>query len=520
VAELCAIAGFAPDPQQELGLDMIFAVGRERAAGVASRSARLLPAEPEDRAVQAGRDRLAVRHRRAQGRLVGAPDRHDPRRAARPRAAADREPGAGEAAAEDEEPRDLHRQQLERIELATGQQIKFKARTNGGGRGLTGDKVILDEAFALKPAHVGSLIPTMTAGRTARCSTARRPARPTLRPARRPRPRAPGARRGCPTWSGWRRARSAPDPDCTHPKDAAPRGLDCALDREDLWRAANPTITTGRISLQTIADLRQELPPEEFMRESLGWWEDGDDGAGAVFGPAAGRRAPASWRCPSSRPPSVWPSRSTGPGRRSRALGGRDDRRPGGPGGRAGRPVFVAAVDRREDVGWLVDEVKRIQDEHDCAVVIDEKGPTADLLDDFEDADVAVETVTSTSTPRPAAGSSTRSAPASWRTPPAELDEACPARCGAGSATGACGAASQVSETDVSMLEAATLAAYGAEKFGGGVQRLLTDQQAAGAGIIEIVGPVPGRGRLRRPRGRRGALVSTGARRARRRPCS
>ena len=51
----------------------------------------------------------------------------------------------------------------EAIELVTGQRLKLKARTNGGGRGLTGDKVVLDEAFALKPEHMGALLPTLTA---------------------------------------------------------------------------------------------------------------------------------------------------------------------------------------------------------------------------------------------------------------------------------------------------------------------------------------------------------------------
>src|SRR4029077_3137996 len=44
-----------------------------------------------------------------------------------------------------------------------GQRIKFKARTHGGGRGLTGNKVILDEAMYLQPAHMGSLLPTLSA---------------------------------------------------------------------------------------------------------------------------------------------------------------------------------------------------------------------------------------------------------------------------------------------------------------------------------------------------------------------
>ena len=51
----------------------------------------------------------------------------------------------------------------EAIELLGGSRLMFKARTTGGGRGLTGDKVILDEAYALQPAHMGALLPTLSA---------------------------------------------------------------------------------------------------------------------------------------------------------------------------------------------------------------------------------------------------------------------------------------------------------------------------------------------------------------------
>jgi len=51
----------------------------------------------------------------------------------------------------------------EAIELYSGSRLIFKARTKGGGRGLTGSKVFLDEAFALKPEHMGALLPTLSA---------------------------------------------------------------------------------------------------------------------------------------------------------------------------------------------------------------------------------------------------------------------------------------------------------------------------------------------------------------------
>src|SRR5436190_676323 len=51
----------------------------------------------------------------------------------------------------------------EAIELRGGQRILFKTRTGGGGRGLTGDFVALDEAMILPVATTSALVPTMAA---------------------------------------------------------------------------------------------------------------------------------------------------------------------------------------------------------------------------------------------------------------------------------------------------------------------------------------------------------------------
>lgn len=51
----------------------------------------------------------------------------------------------------------------EAIELRKGQRIFFKTRTGGGGRGLTGDFVGLDEAMFLPIATTAALVPTMAA---------------------------------------------------------------------------------------------------------------------------------------------------------------------------------------------------------------------------------------------------------------------------------------------------------------------------------------------------------------------
>jgi hypothetical protein len=51
----------------------------------------------------------------------------------------------------------------EGIKLRNGSQIKFKTRTKSGGRGLSGDLVILDEAMILSEYSVGALLPLLSA---------------------------------------------------------------------------------------------------------------------------------------------------------------------------------------------------------------------------------------------------------------------------------------------------------------------------------------------------------------------
>jgi hypothetical protein len=51
----------------------------------------------------------------------------------------------------------------EGIELKNGSRIRFKTRTKAGGRGLSGDLVILDEAMILSHQSIRALMPTLSA---------------------------------------------------------------------------------------------------------------------------------------------------------------------------------------------------------------------------------------------------------------------------------------------------------------------------------------------------------------------
>jgi hypothetical protein len=160
----------------------------------------------------------------------------------------------------------------EGFELKSGARLKFKARSKTGGRGLTGDVVILDEAFALGASEMGALLPTLSA----------RP-NPQVRYASSAGLETSGILRGIRD-----RGRAGDDPSLAYVEWCAPEkscattdcshalGVHgCALDDPEMWRLANPAMDR-RITRDHIASERRalSLEPEEFARERLGWWSD------------------------------------------------------------------------------------------------------------------------------------------------------------------------------------------------------------------------------------------------------
>ena len=152
--------------------------------------------------------------------------------------------------------------------------LRFKARTNsGGGRGLTGSKVILDEAFNLEAEMVGAMLPTMISrpkGQVVYASSAGM-ARSVILRSIRDRGRAGWTRMAYAEWLAARK--DCEQPTCQH----AVGTPGCALDDVALWRKACPiTDRKDHEEMQAIRDLRNSpaMPPEMFMRECLGWWDE------------------------------------------------------------------------------------------------------------------------------------------------------------------------------------------------------------------------------------------------------
>ncbi|MCH9837972.1 hypothetical protein K0U83_20085 [bacterium] len=157
----------------------------------------------------------------------------------------------------------------EGIELMSGQRLKFLARSKSSGRGLTGDVVILDEAFALTTAEMGALLPTLSARPNAQVrygSSAGLVDSAVLRTIR-DRGRAGGDRSLF--YAEWCVTKRCENDQCDHALDAA----GCVLDDMDALGQANFAMGR-RIPRESIASERRALSPEEFGRERAGWWDE------------------------------------------------------------------------------------------------------------------------------------------------------------------------------------------------------------------------------------------------------
>lgn len=170
------------------------------------------------------------------------------------------------------------------VHIESGRRIDFGSRTGKGKRGLTGvERVTLDEALYLEPKHMGAVYPTMLTRPGAQVrlgSSAGLLMSASLRTIR-------------------ERGRSKKDPRLAYVEYAAEarecasatcnhlvvdgRGPDgCALDDRELWWQANCALWSGRVEEDALLDQRVSLPPEEFAREFLSWWDDPESLGGAI----------------------------------------------------------------------------------------------------------------------------------------------------------------------------------------------------------------------------------------------
>jgi hypothetical protein len=257
----------------------------------------------------------------------------------------------------------------EAIELVGNRRLVFKTRTKGGGRGLSGDKVILDEGFALQPMHMGALLPTLSARPAPQVvygSSAGLVESGVLRGVR---DRGRAGDEPSLAYFEW----CAPPPkeacadgeSCTHALDV--KG--CGCDNPVLWQVANPAIGR-RITLDYVASERRALPPAEFARERMSWWDDPIGGETPI--------KPDDWTAcldeGSRREGSVAVAVDITPDRAmtSIAVAGR----------RSDGLVHSEVVEHRQGVGWVVGRLVELFESIQptpVALVIDPAGPAGSL---------------------------------------------------------------------------------------------------------------------------------------------
>lgn len=261
----------------------------------------------------------------------------------------------------------------ESIELLSGERIEFHARSKGGGRGITGDKITWDEALFLQPAETGALLPILATRKGAQVrygSSAGFVNSAVLRRIR-DRGRAGGHPRSA--YFEW----CAPLADCEDPSCNHELGVaGCVADRLDLLAEANPAFGR-RITVERLKDFRDEMPPEEFIREFLGWWDEPGT-ADAAFGPG-------NWEACAGDPPQGVPMGAVG-------LAASMDQTHGAITAAAndGEVIHLKPLQHGPGTAWMVQRAKDIQDQHKVDVVIDKRGPAAPLIPHLERAGVTL----------------------------------------------------------------------------------------------------------------------------------
>ena len=174
----------------------------------------------------------------------------------------------------------------EQIILKNGGRIKFLARTRNGGRGQHGDLLIFDEALELDAESQASFLPAISASQNPQTIYVSTP--PTAQSVgtvlRGIRDRALSGNAGRTAWFEW----SVDEIGDVHDRDR--------------WYATNPSLGV-LIQESTVAGEVEQMDPDTFARERLGWWP-----------PTVGRPQPAldvdAWKRLATDSPNPEPERT------------------------------------------------------------------------------------------------------------------------------------------------------------------------------------------------------------------
>lgn len=245
----------------------------------------------------------------------------------------------------------------EAVVLDNGASVEFIARSSGSGRGFTVDVLVCDEAQDLTDDELAALLPTISAapGGNPQVIITGTP----------PDPEKAHLAKG----EVFRRVRgeaqARTDPALCFVDFGVPDGPLPDVDDKRLWYKTNPALG-GRLNVAEVERERKLMSPEKFARERLGWWGDPKaDGAGLF--PAS---AWAGCATDEERGPVAAVALAVSIDRRWASIGAAT----------AGEVPYLGAVHRFSSTVEAAQEAARIALEHGVPVVIDKGGPAADLF--------------------------------------------------------------------------------------------------------------------------------------------
>ena len=265
----------------------------------------------------------------------------------------------------------------EGIYLKSGQRIHFRTRTGGGGRGFSGDKVILDEAMYLPPKVMSALVPTMSARINPQLwffgSAVDQVEMDHGVEFARVREQGLQGSSGSLAYFEW-------SVDANNPDELSPL---VSADPE-LWAESNPAMGI-RISEEYIRDERDTLPWRGFAVERLGVgdWPTTDESADRVVDPRVWAKLADEQ---SKIDGAVWFALDVTPDRARATICA--------AGRRSDGLFHVEVAAKGRGTGWLADKAAQLVADHKpVAFVCDQVGPAASLIPELERAGVKVETL-------------------------------------------------------------------------------------------------------------------------------
>lgn len=265
----------------------------------------------------------------------------------------------------------------ESILLKDGRSLQFRTRSGSGGRGLTGDLVVFDEAMELPDAVISSLMPLLTTRPNPQMwyvgSAVDQMEHAYGHAFAKVRHRALTGDEPALTFVEY-----SVDPDVYN---QAPTVV--SSDREQ-WRIANPGIDCGRVNLEWLEAEFRQMSTRQFATEvlSVGDWPDVHEDADRVIGKAIWD---GLFDAKATIEGSFALAIDTTPERDRTAIaacGARED---------LGRHVEVTGdgtqIDHQTGTRWVVPRVLDIVERHGpCAVIIDGQSPAATLIPELEEA--------------------------------------------------------------------------------------------------------------------------------------